>query len=462
MVAVVVIALALGPGHHGATAQASAPGPWNHPSPANGVRAERVTRELARALARVPAHSRWLASWGAAPQAASAYDSPSLRGFADQTIREITLLSSDGAAVRIHLSNAYGRRPLIIGKASVAIAGSFGHLATSPRPLTFHGEGYVSIPVGGSVVSDPVVMSVHALERLAVSLYLPESTGVLTYHGTAEQSAFVGAGDAVSRSDASWSTERLTSWYLLTGVDTLSPPRYGGSVAAFGDSITAGYRSSLDTFGAWPDDLARRLSRLSGPSLSVIDEGISGNRVLNASPCCGASGLSRFRADVLDQAGVRDVILLEGINDIGFSQSRNPLTAPHTDVSAAQIIDADKRIIAAAHADGLRIFGATLLPFKGAGYWTPAGEQKRHLVNVWIRDSGAFAGVIDFAAAMAEPGHPQVLNPAYNSGDHLHPNNAGYLRMANTIRLAMLISPPKLVTAAPHTRTRATAGSPEH
>jgi lysophospholipase L1-like esterase len=439
---VLVAALIVRPGHRAATAQARAGAASDHPHLADtAVRRVRVAHartRLAMELARVPAHSRWLASWGSAPQAPSPTNAYATQGFDNQTVREITLMSSNGAAVRVHLSNAYGTRPLVIGRASVAVASSFGRLAGAGRPLTFGGSDYVTIPVGGSVTSDPAVLDVHALERLAVSLYFPESTGPLTYHGAAEQSGFVGHGDDVLRTDAGWTTDLSYSWYALTAVDTLSSPRYTGTVAAIGDSITAGYHSTLNTFGAWPDDLARRFSRRAGPTMAVIDEGISGNRLLNPSPCCGPSGLSRFGADVLDQSGVRDVVLLEGTNDLGFSQDHTALTAPHTDVSAAQIIAGDQRVIAAAHAAGLRIFGATLLPFKGAGYWNVAAERKRDALNAWIRHGGAFDGVIDFATVMAAPGHPEVLNPVYNSGDHLHPNNAGYERMADAVQLAVL------------------------
>jgi lysophospholipase L1-like esterase len=307
-------------------------------------------------------------------------------------------------------------------------------------------------------------MTVHALQRLAVSLYLPETTGPLTYHGAAEQTAYVGEGDDVANLSGDWAAETTENWYVLSGVDTLSTPRYVGTVVALGDSITAGYRSTLDTFGAWPDDLARRLARVPGTTLGVVDEGISGNRLLNPSPCCGPSGLTRFSPDVRSQAGVRAVILLEGINDIGFSQDHSALTEPHTNVSAAAIIAGDTRMIAVAHAAGLRIYGATLLPFKGAGYWTPAGEAKREAVNHWILSSGAFDGVIDFAAAVAAPGHPQVLKPAYDSGDHLHPDNAGYAAMANAVSLSMLTRPlePAAASGARHSSVTASKRHPTH
>jgi len=211
-------------------------------------------------------------------------------------------------------------------------------------------------------------------------------------------------------------------------------------VVAFGDSITDGFRSTVGANARWPNDLARRLDALPGPGLSVADEGISGNRVLNDSECCGVNALARLQRDVLDQTGARDVILLEGINDFGFSAlPPSPPINPTTDVSAEQVIAGYKQIIAWAHARGLKIFGATLLPFKGAAYYTAAGEQKREAVNAWIRTSGAFDGVIDFDKVMRSASDPLAINPAYDSGDHLHPNDAGYQVMANAVSLPLLL-----------------------
>jgi lysophospholipase L1-like esterase len=437
---VILLFLALRPGNDNAAVQGHADaGARQLVDSARRHAADPHARLLA--LSRAPADSHWLASWGAAPEAPSAENTFSQQGFVNQTLREIVIASSDGAAVRVHLSNAFGTRPLLVGRASVADAGPFGRLAGAAHGLSFDGADYVSIPAGATVVSDPVMLNVHTLQRLAVSLYLPESTGPLTYHGASEQTGFLGSGDDVHAAGADWTTNLVDSWYVLSGIDTFSPRRYVGAVAAIGDSITAGYHSTQNSFGAWPDDLARRMARLSGIRMAVIDEGISGNRLLNAAPCCGPSTLTRFSPDVLQQAGVRAVVLLEGTNDIGFSQGHSPLTVPHTDVTAAQIIAGDEQIIVAAHRAGLRIYGATLLPFKGAFYWTPAGEAKREAVNRWILTSRAFDGVINFAPVMAEPGHPQTLNPAYNSGDDLHPNNAGYLRMADTVKLSMLLGP---------------------
>ena len=228
------------------------------------------------------------------------------------------------------------------------------------------------------------------------------------------------------------SSSRPCSWYYVSGLIVRSSDT-DGTVVAFGDSITDGVGSTAGADGRWPNDLARRLDALDAPTLSVADEGIGGNRVLAGARCCGASAEARFARDALDQPGVRDIIVLEGINDIGYSLG---------EVSAAQIVAGYQRLIAQAHARGLRILGATLLPFQGAGYYTAAGEATREAVNRWIRTSGVFDGVVDFDAAMRDPADPLRLNPAYDCGDHLHPNDAGYHAMADAISLDMLLPQP--------------------
>ena len=241
------------------------------------------------------------------------------------------------------------------------------------------------------------------------------------------------------------SSTQTPSWYYLSGLVVRSPGA-AGTVVAFGDSITDGVQSTVGANVRWPNDLARRLDAQRGPGLSVADEGIGGNRVLIGSRCCGASAEARFARDALDQPGVRDIIVLEGINDIGFGAGP-PNAGP--DVSAARIIAGYEQLIAQAHARGLRIFGATLLPFQGAGYYTAAGEATREAVNTWIRTSGAFDGVIDFDAVMRDPADPLRLNPAYDSGDHLHPDDAGYQAMADAINLEMLLPQPRRASATP-------------
>jgi len=385
------------------------------------------------------AGEHWVATWAASPQAPIA-GNLSERGFADQTVREIVDASAGGAMVRVRLSNAFGARPLRIAGASVARQREGAELAPgSVRALSFAGRRSVVIPAGGSVASDPVVLRVGPGTHLAVSLHLNAPTGPVTQHTQARQTSWVAAGSrALDQSDRAFFTQ-TQSWYVLSGVDVLAPRSDRGVVVAFGDSITDGVGSPLDGNGRYPNDLARRLAGLSGPTLSVVDAGIGGNRVVHATPCCGAGAVARFRSDVLTQPGVREVILLEGVNDIGESQSHGAATAPHTAVSALQIVDGYMKIIAMAHAAGVRVLGATLTPFHGARYWTPAGEAKREAINRWIRTSGAFDGVIDFATAVAEPGDPEQLAPAYDSGDHLHPNAAGYRAMARAVDLATLL-----------------------
>ncbi|MGH2891781.1 MAG: SGNH/GDSL hydrolase family protein, partial [Solirubrobacteraceae bacterium] len=222
-------------------------------------------------------------------------------------------------------------------------------------------------------------------------------------------------------------------------VDVTSQNPGLGTLVAFGDSITDGFHSTPGADARWPNDLARRLDTRF-PTLAVADEGISGDRVLTSDECCGVNALARFDRDVVNRAGVKEVILLMGINDIGFSVTPpNPVTNPLPDVSAAQIIAGYEQIIAQAHAAGLKIFGGTLTPFKGAAYYSTAGEAKREAVNDWILTSGAFDGVIDFARVVADPSDPTMMAPQYDSGDHLHPNDAGYQAMANAIPLRLLV-----------------------
>jgi lysophospholipase L1-like esterase len=296
----------------------------------------------------------------------------------------------------------------------------------------------VVVPAGATVLSDPVTLPVRPLDRLAVSVYLPHATGPTTQHVGAHETNYEASGSHILDPGSGPFASTLSSWFFLSGLEVLAPRRDTGAVVALGDSITAGVGSTPNADDNWPDDLARRLAAQPGSTMSVVDAGIGGNRILNPSPCCGPSAVTRFRSDVTDQKAARDVILLEGVNDIGYSRKRGALYAPHTDVSARQIINGDERIIALAHGAGLRILGATITPFKGARYWTAAGEVKREAVNQWILHSSAFDAVVDFAGVLAEPGHPERLRPAYDSGDHLHPDDAGYRAMAGSVNLALL------------------------
>jgi lysophospholipase L1-like esterase len=385
--------------------------------------------------------SRWVTSWSASPQIATP-GTLAAAGFDNQTVRNVVFASAGGDSVRLVLTNAFGATPLRIGHVTVAVAGTGAAVVPGTiRRVTFGGSASLQIPPGAQALSDPVSMRVRPLQDLSVSVYLPGKTGAATFHSDAQQVNWISrTGDHAGDQGAGAFITQSQSWYYVSDVIVRSS-RASGTVVAFGDSITDGFRSTVGANARWPNDLARRLDALHGRTLSVADEGISGNRVLNDSLCCGVNAVARFERDALDQPGVRDIIVLEGINDFGFSAvPPNPLIDPVTDVSAAQVIAGYEQLIAQAHARGVKIFGATLLPFKGASYYTARGEAKREAVNAWIRTSGAFDGVIDFDKLMRDPRDPLLLNPAYDSGDHLHPNDTGYQVMANAISLTMLLS----------------------
>jgi lysophospholipase L1-like esterase len=393
--------------------------------------------------------AQWVGTWATSPQAASSEQSPlSVAGFSNQTVRNIIFTSVGGNTLRVRFSNTYGQTPLVIGSASIGI--NLVGAQTVPgtlHGLTFGGQASTTVPVGQEVFSDPVALKVAAGQDLAVSLYLPSATGPATYHQEGQQVNYVSTpGDfSLDPADTAYTTT-TTSWFFVDGVDVRATRKVTGSVVGFGDSITDGATVSQNSNDRWPNILGDRLNATPGSTLSSVDEGIGGNRVLNDSPCFGESALKRFDRDVLSQSGVRDVIILEGVNDLGFSQvdqtaegALGPCFAPGTNVSAEQIIAGYQQLIAAAHAHGLKIFGATITPFKDAFYWDAAAEQKRDTINNWILTSGAFDGVVNFAAAIASPYDPDIMNPIYDSGDHLHPNDAGYIKMGQAINLRMLL-----------------------
>jgi lysophospholipase L1-like esterase len=385
--------------------------------------------------------SHLLGTWSASPQPPD-LSGISRTGLSNQTVRNIVYTHFPGTRLRVRLTNTFGTRPLTVGAAHIAIEGAGAAIVPgSDRQLTFGGRRAVTIATGAEVYSDPVALAVGAEQHLAVSLYVPGASGPTTWHALAVQINYVSTpGNHTGDPTGSAFTTTVTSWFWLDGVDVVA----GGldrAVVTLGDSITDGFASTVNADDRWPNFLARRLLALPADHhVSVLDEGISGNRVLHNAPCCGVSALARLNRDVLAQDGVRWVILLEGINDIGFSGLTGPETAPHTNVSAAQIIAGYKQIIIQVHSKRLKIYGATLTPFKDTtipGYYTPAGERKREAVNHWIRTSGAFDAVIDFDKAIRDPADPLRMLPNYDSGDHLHPNDAGYAAMADAINLAL-------------------------
>ncbi|MET8955891.1 SGNH/GDSL hydrolase family protein [Streptomyces sp. NPDC004393] len=358
--------------------------------------------------------------------------------FDNQTIRMAVHSSVAGSGARITLSNRYSPAPLDVSAVDVAVQASGGEATRgTTRNITFGGSRHVTIPAGAEAVSDVIPISVSAGENLLVSLYVPGTTGMSTWHSDAFDTTYIASGNHAGDDSAAAFGSTTTSWYYLAGLDVLSPTARG-TVVAFGDSITDGYHSSTGTYTRWPDFLGRRLGAGSGPQkLSVVDSGIGGNRVLTDVPNLwqGVSALKRFGHDALGQPGVKDVILFEGINDIG--NNAGPDGGPLT---AQDLVNGYRTLIDQAHAAHVNVIGATLMPDQGNGYYTPAAEAIRQDVNHWIRTSGTFDGVIDFDQTMRDSSNPAALNPAYDSGDHIHPNDAGMKAMSDAIDLRLLRS----------------------
>ena len=374
-------------------------------------------------------NAHWFATWTASPSDAPARpprDSVDLTPtLYDQTVRLIARTSIAGDSVRIRLSNEYGDRPLVIGAAHVAVRTTGSAIdAATDRALTFAGQRSLRLRPGGIVFSDPVALAVPATRDLAISLHLADSARLATRHALALQTNYVRRGNATS--DAAFAADTsIYVWPFLVGVDVTNRAATG-VIATIGNSITDGARSTRDANARWPNILAQRLLASSEPMKAVVNAGISGGRVLTYGT--GPSALARFDRDVLMTPGLTHVILAEGINDIGRSVVDG--------VSAEDIIAGYRQLITRAHDRGVRIIGATLTPAGPRPAFTPALEAKRAAVNAFIR-SGAFDGVIDFDAATRDPANPLQMLPAYDSGDHLHPGDAGYKAMGESIDLTV-------------------------
>jgi lysophospholipase L1-like esterase len=381
------------------------------------------------------ADQNWVATWGASPVAPLPANTTNT-GFTNQTVRLVVHASLGGNQVRVRLSNAFGTQSLVIGAAHIALRSmNAATVAGTDRPLTFSGSASVTIPPGALVVSDGVKLDIPALADLAVSLFFPGPTGQATWHAAALSTNYVSpSGNFTAAADMAVD-HPVASWFYLTGVEVASA-KDTLAIVTFGDSITDGTRSTPDANHRWPNLLAERLVQ-HHIKLSVVDEGIAGNRVLH--DFVGPNALARFDRDVLTQAGAGYVTVLLGINDIGDISrvlTGPPGVTPQA-VIADEIIAGHRQMITRAHQQGLKIVGCTLTPFEGAAYFTPEGETKRQAVNQFIRSGGAYDGVIDFDAVVRDPQHPARFLAGYDSGDHLHPNDAGYKAMADSIDLSL-------------------------
>lgn len=382
-------------------------------------------------------NKHWVGTWGSALHAPDTIVFGSNPGFNNQTLRQIVHTSVGGNRVRVRLST-FGAGALLIGAAHVALQDTGAAIVPgSDRTLTFSGQPSITIPPGAVVLSDPVDLEVPALVDLAVSIFVPGTTGPATWHFEALQTSYISPpGDFTT--SAVMPVDRTThyrapngtehdAWFWLAGVEVMAS-KQTGAIVVFGDSVTDGTQSTPDTNRRWPDQLAWRLMARSGKHKSgVLNEGIAGNKLLN--DIIGPNALARFDRDVLSQTGVTHIVVLMGNNDILF------VFSPADVVTVNQIIGGHRQLIRRAHARGLKIYGGTLTPFGGFFFSSPQKEAMRQAVNSWIRTSGEYDAVIDFDRVTRDPSSPTRLLPLYDSGDHLHPNNLGYEAMGNAIGL---------------------------
>ena len=381
-----------------------------------------------------PADMHWVGAWAASPLSGDPWHRiPTL---VDSTIRNVVHTSLAGSHLRVRLTNEFGKEPLRVDAATVALstsAASSSIDASTLHTLTFGGQPSIVIPPGAEVLSDAVDLATPAFANLAISIYLPlQQVSTPSVHSSAQQDNYILPGNHVS--DAALTDPHVvSSWYFVKGVDVQPTQPHAAAVVAFGDSITDGAYATENENHRWPDYLAVRLhNNPATANLSVLDQGIGGNCVLIH--CAGPNALARFDRDVLSQAGVKYVIVLESINDIGALHNPNN---PDYKLTAADLEQGLAQLVARAHQHGIKVFGATLTPYKGAGYFTEKGEQIREAVNQWILTSGVFDGTVDFDKATRDPANPLVYAAAYDSGDHLHPKDAGYSAMADSINLSL-------------------------
>lgn len=387
----------------------------------------------------------WVGAWTMAPQAvaqhpaAPSYDrAPTV---SDATVRQIIVPTMSGPTLRLRLSNRFGAREVLIDKVTVAVSRRGAAIEPSTlRTVLFDGHQAFQIPPGQTVVSDGVDLPVEAGRALTVSLAVRGGATPQTWHKLASQVNFISPpGDHADDASGAAFSRHFTAYLWLDGLDVRVPAaRHAAAVVAIGDSITDGMRSTLNADRRWPDALSRRLHAAGIHDLAVLNAGISGNRLLHDSPCYGISLEQRFARDALLQAGARVIIVLVGINDINFGDvpphAGLDCDVPHVKVTAADLIAGYRSLIAQAHARGVHIVGGTITPAS----LPPRREAVRRAVNTWIRDSHAFDGVIDFDAALRDPAQPSRLLPRFDSGDHVHPSDAGYAAMADAVPLRML------------------------
>jgi lysophospholipase L1-like esterase len=376
--------------------------------------------------------ANWVGTWAASP--VGSVVNAGQPGPGNTTYRNIVHISLGGSAVRVQLTNEFGTDPLTVGAAHIAVSAGGGAIqANTDHALTFNGKPTVEIPTGAFVLSDPVTMQAAPLSDLVVSVYVPEQRiRNTTCHTFADSTNYVFKGDATAVVTFDNSSP-IYAWCFVKGIDVKTDGK-AAAIVTFGDSITDGAQGTRDANGRWPDVLAARLlADKKTADLGVLNEGIGGNLVLHDG--YGPSALARFDRDVIAQSGVKYLIILEGINDIGRLKDPHE---PGDNITADDLIFGLTQLVTRAHQHGIKVFGATLTPYLPTGYSSPQGEQVRQAYNQWIRTSGIFDGVIDFDKITQDPEHPETFLPDYDSGDHLHPKDAGYKAMGDAIDLSLI------------------------
>ena len=358
------------------------------------------------------------------------------RGFTNQTIRMVVKASIGGSVLRVHLSNAFGTTPLVVGTAHVALRSTGSAIVSgSDRALAFNGKPSVSIPIGAEMVSDPVSLDLPKLGELAVSVYIPGDSGPASVHALGLHTTWISKEGDFTAAPEFTDAEKAQSWFFVSDVDVQAPAT-AATIVAFGDSITDGATSTPDTDRSWPSFLAQRLAaNPATANIAIVNQGISGNMILRDG--AGVNALARFDRDVLAQAGVKWLMILEGINDMNSAARPLPGTAP---VTADDLINAMKQMIDRAHTHGIQVIGCTLTPFGNA---SESVEAMRQALNAYIRTPGVFDSVVDFDKVVQDPTSPRQFRQGFNNTDRLHPNDAGYKAMADAIDLSLFTSKPE-------------------
>jgi len=388
---------------------------------------------------------KWVATWASSPAPPDPDPDRPILNLQNQTVRERVRISVGGSQFRIRLTNEYGSSPVVIGSVSAAVpTDPAGVKSGSIQTVTFGRKNSITIPAGAPAISDPVALPVAYGAEISISLYLPERVTTPTGHEFALKRAIVSPpGDHTHDEKIQGGTEDSRLVFVSAVLVPALPSQR--LVVAFGDSITEGYRSTIDANRSYPSDLISRLAKTDNSKVAVVNEGIGGNRLLGDGPIpwMGSSALARFDRDALSLPGVTHIVLLQGGNDLGFpgvKMGRLSFADPAHALSADDLIGAYRQLIARAHARGIKVIGGTMTPLEGfdvPGFWSDAKDAVRQEVNKWIRNSGEFDGVIDFDAVLRDPDHPSKVSDRFASKDHGHPNDAGYQAMADAINLAL-------------------------